>query len=302
MTSPAVLLIIFNRAEKTRRIFEQVRTAQPAKLYVFGDGARSGNAEDEKLITMTRTIATAVDWPCELVTNFQSSNLGATAGPITAITWFFSNVEEGIILEDDCLPHPSFFPFCATLLERYRHDVRIVHIGGSNLQFGRHRGEPAKSYYFSRISSVWGWASWRRVWENYDANMTGYPAFESSNLMRQVFPDPEVADWASMMSRMVYEKKLLTWDYPLAFQNLIRNGLSITPNKNLVSNIGFGAGGSRTTNAEDVHANIPTEDIGTIQHPQFFVADTEADMAQLRLSMPPKAAAPERKRWTQLFK
>jgi len=284
----AILFLIFNRPDSTRRVFEAIRKYKPSKLYIAADGPRSGITEDQEKCNAARQLVDQVDWACDVKKLFRDHNLGCKIAVSSAITWFFEQEEEGIILEDDCLPGESFFYFCHTLLEKYRHDQRVMHIAGSNLQFGHHRGDA--SYYFSSIASVWGWAGWKRVWAKYDPDMLLFEEFEREQLMQFVFPDQHIVKWGLDSTRAVFENKINTWDYQLTFSIMINNGLCITPNKNLVSNIGFNADGHLTKNPDDVHANIPIAEIGEIRHPKFFIPNREADLYQLSLSIPKQAA------------
>lgn len=282
--STPVLFLIFNRPDNTKKVFETIALAKPEKLYIAADGPRPNNTDDATLCVETRKIIELVDWPCQVFTLFRNENLGARYACTTAIDWFFEQEEEGIILEDDCVPNSDFFKFCSELLEKYRHDPRIMHIGGTNLQFGNKRGNA--SYYFSSIPAVWGWASWRRVWKNYDPEMSKFEKFEEENQMINVFPDKRIADWVSVMARMIYEKKVTAWDYPLGFYMIINNGLSIVPNINLVSNIGFGNQSTHTKDSSHAHANIPTQNIEEpLTHPNFFIPHKKADLFQLILTI-----------------
>jgi hypothetical protein len=278
-----VLFIVFNRIDTAARVFEAIKAAKPRKLYIAADGPRKKVAGEEQKCMEARRVADKVDWDCELKTFFRDENDGTRYGIVKAIDWFFSHEEEGIILEHDCLPSPFFFEFCAELLAHFRHDHRVMHIGGTNLQFGQKRGDAA--YYFSRIASIWGWAGWRRVWQGRDYEMTQFPLFEAEDQMINLFPERRIADWATAMARSVYEKKLVTWDYPYAFSILCNNGLSIVPNENLVSNIGFGAGATHTQNENDIHAAIPFGNLHVITHPEIYVPDSNADLFQLKLSV-----------------
>ena len=168
-----VLFIIFNRVETTKRVFEAIRNVRPLKLYVAADGPRPGNDADKVNCDEVRKIIDDVDWPCEIKTLFQDQNLNCGRAPSTAITWFFEHEEEGIILEDDCLPSTSFFRFCHELLAYYRHDNRVMHIGGNNFLEGWQK-DPDYSYYFSRSGHIWGWATWRRAWQTFDFDMLLY--------------------------------------------------------------------------------------------------------------------------------
>ncbi|MHA4807441.1 hypothetical protein ACX0G9_05025 [Flavitalea flava] len=278
-----VLFIVFNRTDTSSRVFSAIREARPERLYIAADGPRPGVPEDTDSCALTRKIAEAVDWDCQVHTLFREENLGTKYGIIAAVNWFFEQEEEGIILEHDCLPAKDFFGFCSSLLERYRNDPRIMHITGSNLQFGRKRGNA--SYYYSGIAAIWGWASWRRVWRQCDPDMKVFTQFAAEDRMIDVFPDRRTADWVTGMAQQVYEKKIITWDYPMAFSILVNNGLCITPNENLVSNIGFGDKAIHTRNAGHAHADIPLGEIKEIVHPLFFITDKKADIFQLSLSI-----------------
>jgi hypothetical protein len=229
---PPVLIIAFNRPDSTRRVFAAVRAAKPAKLFLACDAARPGKAGEAERVAEVRALVDAVDWPCEVRTKFPESNLGCGLGVSSAITWFLGEAGEGIILEDDCLPTPAFFRFCATMLERYRHDQRVATITGSNMA---PLAKIPGSHGFSRITASWGWATWRRAWEGY-----------------RLFPEPIRADepWlatlhsnaASFLRRefgVFAEGKARTWDYQFMVQVLRAGQLNVFPARNLILNIGF---------------------------------------------------------------
>lgn len=274
-TQSPVLFIIFNRPEPASKVFEKIRDAQPPRLYVAADGPRSAKTGEAELCEETRAIINRVDWPCEVKTLFQPVNLGCRDAVSTAITWFFDNEEEGIILEDDCLPANSFFYFCDEMLTRYRDDERVRHIGGSNLQQGNKWG-PA-TYYYSNMTHVWGWASWRRVWKDYDKTLSRYHEKEVKQKLVDIFNDEMVAaDWTSIFTR-VKNGEIDTWDYQLAFLNFFNNSLSVIPNQNLISNIGFGVNATHTHDGANENANIPLHELTGIVHPVYMVPQKQAD-------------------------
>jgi len=276
-TKSAVLFVLFNRPDTTRQVFNQIRAAKPNRLYLTADGPRPGFPDDEKLCKQTREIVAEIDWDCEVKTLFRDENAGCKNGVSAAINWFFSQEEEGIILEDDCLPASSFFKFCDTLLEKYRHDTRIRHITGCNLQFGKKWG--SGSYYFSNRTHVWGWASWRRVWDDYDLNLDKYNATDIKQQMKNIYDDDLVAEsWANIFKELK-AGKINSWAYPLDFANFFNNGLVIIPNENLISNIGFSAGATHTIDKNSVYANIPLVEINEIQHPIFLLPEKQADLS-----------------------
>jgi hypothetical protein len=276
-TKSAVLFVIFNRPDTTRRVFEQIKIAQPARLYIAADAPRPGNDNDLLLCEQTRSIVKDIDWDCEIKTLFNKKNAGCRNGVSAAVTWFFDNEEEGIILEDDCLPANSFFKFCDTLLEKYRDDTRIRHITGCNLQQGKKWGD--SSYYFSNRTHVWGWASWKRVWKDYDLNLNIYDDHEIKERLKNIYEDPLVVEsWLNIFND-VKAGKINSWAYPLDFVNFFNNGLVIIPNENLISNIGFGIDATHTVSMESVYANIPLAEIDEITDPVFILPEKRADLA-----------------------
>jgi hypothetical protein len=276
-TRSAVLFVLFNRPETTQKVFNEIRAAKPKRLYIAADGPRPDFPDDKLLCKQTREIATKVDWDCEVKTLFRDENEGCKYGVSAAINWFFENEEEGIILEDDCLPANSFFKFCDTLLEKYRHDTRIRHITGCNLQFGKKWG--SGSYYFSNRTHVWGWASWKRAWNDYDVSLGKYESAEVKAQMKNIYNDELVAQAWTNIFNDVKAGKVNSWAYPLDFCNFLNNGLVIIPNKNLISNIGFKTGATHTFDGESIYANIPLEEIEEIVDPGFFIPQKQADLA-----------------------
>jgi hypothetical protein len=272
----AVLFIIFNRPDETAKVFNAIRIARPAKLYLAADGPRTNRPEEQELCRQTREIAMQVDWDCEVKTLFRETNMGCKEAVSSAVSWFFENEEEGIILEDDCLPANSFFYFCDSMLERYRNDSRVRHISGGNFQFGIKRGDA--SYYFSKISHVWGWASWRRAWIDYDKNLTNYSDGEAKAAFYNIFDDEWIADSWYNIFKELKAGTIDTWDYQWSITNYFNNALCVMPNDNLISNIGFGSNATHTTQVNDKYALLPTSDIDQIIHPVYFLADKDADL------------------------
>lgn len=271
----AVLFLVFNRPETTAQVFEAIRRAKPPRLYVAGDGPRDGRAGEAKRVAKVREIAISVDWPCEVKSLFQVGNLGCKHAVSGAITWFFEQEDQGIILEDDCLPHPDFFRFCETLLKRYVDDERVSVITGDNFQNGTPRGDG--SYYFSRYNHVWGWASWRRSWQNYDGDLNFWPDWKRSEKWLSEFSDSvERQYWENIFDRM-YAQQIDTWDYPWTASVWYHGGLTATPNVNLVSNIGFGPNSTHTASANSPFSKMATSALGKVVHPSAISQDQSAD-------------------------
>lgn len=275
-TRSAVLFLIFNRPDTTRQVFDQIRKARPRKLYVACDGPRADRPQDKALCDATRSIISGVDWECEVHTLFRKHNLGCKASVSSALDWFFLHEEEGIILEDDCVPAVSFFNFCDTLLEKYRDDSRIRHISGGNYQLGKKWGDA--SYYFSNLTHAWGWASWRRVWKDYDKNLQKYSVADFTGQIRNIFDDDVIVEcWVRIFSE-VKSGKINSWAYPLTFINFFNNSLSIIPNVNLINNIGFDNTATHTTSSDYVYAHMQTDDIREITHPKIIIPQRGADL------------------------
>lgn len=231
-----VLLIMFNRPDYALRVFEQIRMAQPLSLFLAVDGARATKPAETDLVWQCQEIANRVDWPCKVHTLFRHENKGCKQAVSEAIDWFFSEVEAGIILEDDCLPDPTFFTFCADLLTRYASDNRVMHIGGANLAAGHWWG--SDSYLFTKVCHVWGWASWRRAWQQYNLAMTTYPDQRDALLSQQVTDKASRMYWRQAFDD-VYANKIDTWDYQWVYSIWVAEGLCVVPVNNLITNIGF---------------------------------------------------------------
>jgi hypothetical protein len=245
-----ILLVAFNRPDNTQKIFNEIRKQKPKRFFMAVDGPRSDNPGEDLVCQKTRDIAKQVDWPCEVKTLFQAQNLGCGHGVSTALNWFFENVERGIILEDDCLPDPSFFPFCRELLEKYKDNQKIMHISGDNFQYGKKRG--FSSYYFSEYPHIWGWATWRRAWKLYDFNCVPLTA-RTTNWDRQW--------WLSVRKH---------------------RGLAILPNVNLISNIGFDGTGTHTGKSTH-YSNLPIQKIAfPLVHPKIIMCHLFADLFTYR--------------------
>jgi len=271
-----VAFIIFNRPDTTGRVFSEIAKAKPKKLLVIGDGSRTDRPGEEDRVADAREIIKRVDWDCEVITNYSDVNLGCKHRVSSGIDWIFEQVEEAIILEDDCLPDPSFFRFCQEMLERYRHDHRVGLISGDNFQFGNRRNDD--SYYFSNYVHIWGWASWRDRWAgSYDVKIANWPRIRDEGwLVDMVGNKKEASYWQGIFER-VYRGEIDTWDYQWVFANWIEGRLSITPAANLISNIGFGEN-STHTKANSVFSEMEVEEISfPLNHPSYMVRNGIAD-------------------------
>jgi hypothetical protein len=284
MNTP-VLFIIFNRPDTAARVFESIRQAKPPQLFVLADGPRPDKPGEAEKCAESRKIIEGVDWDCEVLTNYSDVNLGCRKRISGGISWVFEQVEEAIVLEDDCLPDPTFFPYCEELLERYRHDTRVMSISGGNYTFGQRRS--SDSYYFSRFTQSWGWATWRRAWQLYDVDMKLWNQVNDGGWLKDILQDDLVIKFWRRNFQMVYDvdDRVDAWDYQWIFACCIQSGLTIVPNVNLISNIGFGTEATHTRNKADKFANLPTEAMSfPMQHSKFVVCDTKTDKYEKELS------------------
>jgi hypothetical protein len=271
-----VVFIIFKRSDTTEKVFQAIRQAKPQKLLVIADGARLDIPGEAEKCTATRAIIDKIDWDCEVLKNYADFNMGCGKRVATGLDWVFENVEEAIILEDDCVPHHTFFPFCENLLERYRDDRRILSVSGQNLLFGRKRTQ--YSYYYSHYTFVWGWATWKRAWQHFDFDMKLWSEIKERNFLHDILGNSQaVKDWSKILQK-VYDGRIDTWDYRWMFSCWVQNGLHIHPNVNLVSNIGFGLESTHTSGKRSKYAEMPTEPVECpLAHPPFIISDKQAD-------------------------
>jgi hypothetical protein len=274
MVTPPVLILAFNRPDETRAVIESLRPACPRQLFFAVDGPRPGNAGDTAAVSAVRSLAGSIDWPCEVRTLFREENLGCKAAVSAAISWFFEHVDQGIILEDDCVAHPSFFRFAAELLDRYRADERVMMISGDNFQPG---AWTAHSYYFSRYTHIWGWATWRRAWKLYDHRMTAWPEMRDGGWLVDILRDEAAADYWTGIFEETYRERNASWAYRWMFSAWSQSGLSVIPNVNLVSNIGFSELATHMRRDSSLSGMRRAEMAFPLVHPPFTVRDERAD-------------------------
>ena len=272
--SPVVFLV-FNRPDQTKRVFERIAQSRPPRLLVVADGPRESRAGEKEVCAHVREIASGVDWPCEVQTNFSDVNLGCRRRVISGLNWAFEQVEEAIILEDDILPDSSFFRFCDEMLAKSRGDSRISMITGFNIVEQHVNFD--WSYFFSRLTHIWGWATWRSSWARYDERLDTWPAVRRAGLIREYFRLPEQQQyWTNIFDSMHAGTGPDTWDYQWFYTNMVNHALSVVPRSNLVENIGFGAGATHTVEAMDSPA-VPVRSL------RFPLVDPPAMTALRRL-------------------
>ena len=272
----SVLLICFNRPDHVRRVLSVIREKQPKQLFVFQDGAREGNDADLEKCAQVRVVVTElVDWDCELHTYYADHNFGCGAGPMTGIDWFFNQVEEGVVMEDDCLPHPDFFPYCGELLERYRDNPKVMYIS-STLYDNRWQCET--SYDFSHYMVTGAWASWARAWKGFDLDLLSLDAKKFRRHCKKMLYSVVEADWwyFKVLDIQRDKEKKSYWDYQMQIHLFKNEGLTIHPRANLVSNIGFDGEGTHTLE-NDGRGNLQSYGIMPLTHPALIEVDTKRD-------------------------
>lgn len=269
-----VVLIIFNRPQLTAQVYERVRAFRPERLFVVADGPRADRQGERELCDATRAVVSSPDWPCELVTNYSSENMGCDQRVSSGLDWVFQHCDRAMVLEDDCVPSPEFFTFCAEMLEHYKDDLRIMHVSGDNFQDGQWRGDG--SYYFSHYTHSWGWGTWSRAWRYYDGHLSLWPEAYVDRWLHTTLDDQREAWYWEGVFQKQHRKAVDTWDYDWLFACWIRGGLAILPNRNLVSNVGVGPD---STHFHQSHSTLglPTAELGPIVHPSKVVRNKGAD-------------------------
>jgi hypothetical protein len=275
-----VLLIIFNRPDVTAEVVAALRKVRPQRLFIAADGPRLNFETDAELCRRTREIASNPDWECEVTTLFQKENLGVGRGPNAALSWFFEQVEEGIILEDDCLPSRSFFEFSAYCLDKYRDNPRVATVSGNF--FLPHLLRMQQPYYFSKYFQVWGWATWRRTWQHYRFDLSFLPEAEWDRISQDNSATQVEAKYWQYVARALAKGTIDSWDFQLSLICWKEKMLHIAPAKNLVKNIGFRADASHTVlespmgrllaeEADDYRAEVEIQTLPDIDSLTFYV-------------------------------
>jgi hypothetical protein len=294
-----VAFALFKRPDRTKRVFDRIRHVQPRRLFLIADGPRAGNAEERLGCEAARAVVENVDWDCDVARDYAAVNIGLKHRLPTGLDAVFREVDRAIVLEDDCLPHESFFRFCDVLLDRYADEERVMHVAGSQLL----RAPPARSasYHFSRYAHIWGWATWRRAWRHFDVELRDWHDLDcgerEERLGSMFAEESEGRYW-----RYVWDNsgEIENWDAQWSHALLAREGLAANPNRNLISNVGFG---EDATNAiEDPHgiAARPLEGIEfPLDHPTSIERDSAADAAASRFfrrDEPARVGEPLRRR------
>ncbi|WP_302575441.1 nucleotide-diphospho-sugar transferase [uncultured Duncaniella sp.] len=271
MKSP-VLLIIFNRPNTTQEVFNVIKKVKPSKLYVAGDGPRLNRPNERELCHQAQKIATAVDWNCEVKTLFQNENLGCKIAVSRAISWFFENEKEGIILEDDIVPHSDFFYYCDELLDKYRDKTNIGVVSGHNHVYNdKHFHD---SYDFVSVSHCWGWGSWRHSWEKVDVSLSTYDFRSLKKALKTIYSNPSQRRFWLGTYLLLKMGLINSWAYPMTISFIINGYISIVPKHNLTKNIGEGENATHTSTLDLNETSIVLNPIRPIKHPSKLQINT----------------------------
>ena len=282
-----VLFLVYRDPETTARVFEQIRLARPKQLFIAGDGPKDSAGKEMEECSQVRKIVTRIDWECDLKTRFLSKNYGLKEAVSSAICWFFEHVESGIIVEYDCLPSLSFFNFASMMLERYKSNHRVFSISGVNILSSA--GSISSDYYYSRFTSVWGWATWRRSWEKWKPNFEDYEAFKRENVLRNAISNKATCEKMAKIFDAVHDGlNTSTWAYFLLYAQLREGGLSVIPSKNLIKNLGFTTRGTNSFDNSHPCANLTLENLDSYRSPKFFIPDSSRDSASLKVWLRPQ--------------
>jgi len=272
----AILFLVFNRLDTTKRVFSMIQKIKPPRLYIASDGARKGIVKEKNEVDAVREYITSnINWNCEVMTLFRKNNKGCKYAVSSAIDWFFDNEEMGIILEDDCLPSYSFFLFCEELLIKYK-DNQDVYLVSSNGEDGLSEFIK-KDYSFTKYALIWGWASWSRVWSQYDVEITDWKV-SREKILKEVSDSKDTKKYWRQVFQKVYDSKIDTWDYQLTYLLLKNSGKCIIPKVNLVSNIGFGVNATHTHDQYDTYSNRKVYEMSfPLKHPDNIYLCNDID-------------------------
>ena len=287
-----LLILAWKRPFFTSKLVNAIRDVKPKNIFLACDGADLNNYKEIELVQQTRDILDQeIDWPCEKHKFYGTHNQGCRLGVSRAINWFFENVSEGVILEDDCIPHPDFFKFSELLIDRFRDDKRIWSISGNNYQNGNWRGDG--SYYFSKFPHCWGWATWKDRWEFYSQEKFIWAKLNKAKMLNNIFPTKkELKYWSLIFNKLYKENKPDSWAYRWFLVCQAKGGLNVLPNQNLVQNIGFNSNATHTKRGESPikleFKNNESSVIFPLVEPSFIIRSIDADNFTFRTHFAPR--------------
>lgn len=274
-----IVLIIFNREDTTRKVFERIKEVEPEELFIISDGPRENKVGENELVQATRDIIKDVSWKCNVHTNFSEKNLGCMIRVSTGLDWVFSQTEQAIILEDDCYPNISFFRYCDELLEKYKDNPEIMMISGNNNSLT----ECEESFYFTNYFHIWGWATWKRAWDKNETMIKSWPEFKKSQGLKKYFSKPSELYYWSHTFDIKYNNFVNSWAIGWVYSCYKNGGISIAPKYNLISNIGFGENATHTS-GNSIYANVETKELDfPLQYPKSFSVNSQLDEIERKI-------------------
>ena len=284
MLDTPILFLVFNRLDTTKQVLAAIRKAQPRQLFIAADGPRPTKVgEYEKCLEVRETVDDSIDWPCEVHRLYRENNSGSGPAVSEAITWFFSQIEMGIILEDDCLPDDSFFEYADKVLHRYANDERIMHVSGHNLQCGMERGK--NSYYFSKLPATWGWATWKRAWIKFSFDFYQDTDSDIINVLSRSLGRQSYVDYYFNEIQATKNNLVSAWDYQWFYVLMRNDAISITPQSNLIINLGFDAYGTHTFTAPYWYKYLVNKPLRDMSFDEEIIINEKADSFYLSLTM-----------------
>ena len=290
---PPVLLIAFNRPDNTQKVFDAIAKEKPARFFLAVDGPREGREDDLKNTNLVKQLIKKINWPCEVKTLFSEKNLGCKLAVVGAINWFFEHVDSGIILEDDCVPSHDFFDFCDLMLNRYANDSKVMLISGTNFYAEQKKFGMEKGAFFSKYFTMWGWATWRRAWAQYDLTLESVPKKKLAQELRQAFRSSWISFFYLQIYREAKNSDFSTWDFQWSFKMLVSEAFAVAPASNLITNIGIEGFHASASSPDARFLNLKTQtlDVSRIsddlkEEPEYhrtLVADIFSDISKLKL-------------------
>lgn len=280
-TTPLVF-IIFNKVETTKKVFEVIRKIQPTKLFVIADGPRSNKPNENAVCNDVRNLTEQIDWDCEVFRNYSSDNLGCKKRIVSGLDWVFQNVDEAVILEDDCLPDVSFFRFCQEMLKKYMNDERVMMISGNNILPNIHS---EKSYYFSNFVHIWGWATWKRSWRQYNFDYSDLSQDKLYSVLLDNLKSKTAIKYWQILIKEVQTGEIDAWSVKLQLLQFVNRSLCIIPARNLVVNLGFDSElATNTKGSGGLYRKMKLESLSfPLSHPNSVVQNIEADKIEIKL-------------------
>lgn len=275
-----VAVIFFARPDLLQITFEAIREARPKKLFLIQDGARINNESDSINIKKCREIINNIDWDCEVYKNYSEENLGCGLRVYSGITWAFEHVDRLLVLEDDCVPAQALFPFTAELLEKYKDDNRVGIICGMN-NLGVYNETP-NDYFYTTSGSIWGWATWKRVWDTMEYDLVFLNDKYSTKIVYQT--DSKLKEMGKfLLDNLEQGKRLSSWSFQLGMNNLLQSQLNIVPKYNLITNIGMSENSANSVSSikfmpkglRNLYFMKTYSLVFPLKHPKYMVNDLE---------------------------